>query len=64
MNNFTLQDDPNGPSATESALKRVESAIRKRCDCELLLVLDGICLETNASKRLADLSILTRRLEK
>lgn len=60
---FDLEDDPNAPSATEIALKRVEAAIRKRGDCALLLLLDGICLETNAKKRMSDLAALTRRLE-
>ena len=63
MNDFDLQDDPNGLSATEMALKRVEIAIRKRGDCALLLQLDGICLEANPTKRMTDLATLTKRLK-
>jgi len=64
MSNDALEfDDPNAPSATEIALKRVESAIRKRADCALLLSLDGICLETDPNKRMADLAALTKRLK-
>lgn len=63
MSDFDLDDDPNAPSATEIALKRVEAAIRKRGECELLLLLDGICLEPNPDKRMTDLAALTRRLE-
>lgn len=63
MSDFDLEDDPNAPSATEMALKRVEVAIRKRGDCALLLLLDGICLEPNAAKRMTDLATLTNRLK-
>lgn len=63
MSEFDFQDDPNGLSATEMALKRVEVAIRKRGDCALLLQLDGICLEPNTTKRMADLATLTTRLK-
>lgn len=64
MSEFDLDDDPNAPSRNELALKRVEAAIRRRADCELFLLLDGICVEPNASKRMADLTALTKRLEK
>lgn len=63
MSEFDLDDDPNAPSATEAALKRVEAAIRRRGQCDLLLVLDGICLESDERKRMTDLAALTRRLE-
>lgn len=39
-----LDDDPNAASRNQVALKRVETAIRRYCDCSLLLEFDGIAL--------------------
>lgn len=62
MSEFDEQD-PNAPSKTQLALKRVESLIRKHADCELLLALDGICHLKDQKQIQIQLSALTRRLE-
>lgn len=63
MNEFEQQEDLNELTKTQVALKRVEVAIRRRVDPELLLDLDKICLSTDAEERNRDLLMLTRRLQ-
>lgn len=62
MSEFEDDDDPNAPSPTQVALKRVETAIRKRADCELILHLDGICMIADPKQRAIELKALTQRL--
>lgn len=57
-------DDPNAPTTTQCALKRIESAIRKRADSALLLDLDHICLISDTVKRSQELVALTQKLQR
>ncbi|CAE6794435.1 hypothetical protein R70006_05003 [Paraburkholderia domus] len=42
MNDTDYEIDPNAPTENQSRLKRVETAIRRRASCHLLLKLDEI----------------------
>lgn len=63
MNEFEQPEELNASTPTQVALKRVEVAIRRRVDPELLLDLDKICICTDAAERNRDLLTLTRRLQ-
>lgn len=64
MSSYVEEDDPNAPSAMQVALKRVESAIRKRADSSLLLHLDHVCMLQDPQKRNAELTALIAKLQK
>jgi len=59
---FDPDVNPNAPTANQVALKRVEAAIRKRADCELLMQLDSICLLTDPIQIQRELSRLTQKI--
>lgn len=63
MSDYKDDEDPNAPTRNQMALKRVETAIRKHADCDLMLALDGICLLTDPVQIREELGALTRRLE-
>lgn len=58
-----LEDDPNEASRNQLALKRVETAIRRFCDCNLLLALDGIAMLGDEALMKSEMLKLKRILE-
>jgi hypothetical protein len=49
LNDFEI--DPNNPTETQVKLKRVEVALRRRADCALVLMFDGIPFIPEADER-------------
>jgi len=60
---FPVDDDPNVATHNQQQLKRVESAIRRQCDCDLLLFLDGIALLADPQKVTTSMRELKQRLD-
>lgn len=58
-----LDDDPNAASRNQVALKRVETAIRRYCDCNLLLTLDGISMLNDEALMKSEMLKLKKILE-
>lgn len=58
-----LDEDPNAANHNQLQLKRVEMAIRRQCDCDLLLFLDEIALESDPSKVTSGMRELKQRLD-
>lgn len=54
--------DPNAPTAIQMRFKRVETAIRRKANCDFILMFDGICLLTDANEQAKQLMDLTRKL--
>lgn len=55
--------DPNDPTDNQIKLKRVEVAIRKRADCALLLLFDGIAFISDPAERRRAMIQLRQKLE-
>lgn len=55
--------DPNDPTDNQIKLKRVEVAIRKRADCALLLLFDGIAFISDPAERRQAMIQLRQKLE-
>lgn len=60
---FEHTDEPNGATVNQQKLKRIEQAIRRRCDCSLFLTLDGITLLKDPARIREELLNVQRRLE-
>lgn len=58
-----IDDDPNAASRNQVALKRVETAIRRYCDCNLVLMLDGIALMDDEAQMKREMLNLKKILE-
>lgn len=58
-----IDDDPNAATRNQAALKRVEVAIRRHCDCNLLLSLDGIALLSDEAKIKSEMLRLKKAIE-
>lgn len=63
MMSIPLDDDPNAATHNQQQLKRVESAIRRQCDCDLLLFLDGIAVLDDPRQVTTSMHELKRRLD-
>ncbi len=60
---FEIDDDPNAASRNQVMLKRVEMAIRRYCDCNLVLALDGISMLEDEVKIKSEMLKLKKILE-
>jgi len=63
MSNSCADETPNAATSTQTMLKRLERAIRRRSDCGLLLTLDGISLLKEPDQVRESLLAVQRRLE-
>ncbi|MBN3729366.1 hypothetical protein [Burkholderia sp. Tr-20390] len=55
--------DPNAPTENQMRLKRVETAIRRRGSCHLLMQLDGITFIADRAQQMLALKNLKSELE-
>ncbi|KVV07464.1 hypothetical protein [Burkholderia ubonensis] len=55
--------DPNAPTENQMRLKRVETAIRRRGSCYLLMQLDGITFIADRAQQMLALKNLKTELE-
>lgn len=55
--------DPNAPTSNQATLKRLETAIRRHCDSELMLMLDRISLLEDPALVKSEMLKLKRILE-
>jgi hypothetical protein len=62
MSDLDYELDPNAPSENQQRLKRVETAIRRRASCDLLLKLDAIAFVDNRSEQMGMLKELKTEL--
>lgn len=61
---FEAEDeDPNAPSERQATLKRVESSIRRHCNCDLFLMLDGISILEDDPTIRGEMVKLKKKLE-
>lgn len=59
----TAADDPNAATRNQVMVKRAERAIRRYCDSDLLLTLDGICLLNDEALMKSEMVNLSKTLE-
>lgn len=57
------EDDPNAASDRQATLKRVEASIRRHCNCELFLMLDGISILEDEATIRGEMVKLKKKLE-
>lgn len=58
-----IEGDPNAATRNQLMVKRAERAIRRYCDCNLLLMLDGICQLDDEAQVKSEMAKLSRILE-
>ena len=63
MSLIDIDDDPNAASRNQVTLKQVETAIRRYCDPDLMLMFDGIALLDDENKKKQEMLKLKKILE-
>ena len=58
-----LAEDPNAATHNQMMLKRLETAIRRHCSCELMLKLDGISLLSDPAQIRAEILSLQKSMQ-
>lgn len=56
------ETDPNEPTSNQAKLKRVETQVRRRGDCELLMQLDEVAMIPDRRAAIQGIQALMQRL--